>query len=129
VLFLLNDTVFAISGGLELVNRARMPLEAVRTMRLPEVVQAVQTALFDDPDFVRNEPEKAAALCWLLAARSQANAALFVSSLQKPRKPADIGYRLAQVAITTLGSLQALQQQGRSSAAVVNACVWQARAA
>jgi hypothetical protein len=129
VLFLLNDTVFTLTGGMELVTRARMPMDVVRGFRLPDVVDAIQTALLDEPDFIRAQPDKAAALCWLLAARSGANAALFVPSVAKPRKPADIGYRLAQVAITTLGSLQALQQQGRSSAGVVNASVWQARAA
>lgn len=129
MLFLLNDTVFPISGGLELVHRAQLPLEAVRGFRLPEVIVAVQTALLDDPDFPKNEPQRTAALCWLLAARSRANAALFVPSVPRPRKPGDIGYRLAQVGLTTLGSLHALQMQGKTSAAIVNAAVWQARAA
>jgi hypothetical protein len=81
------------------------------------------------PDLPRTQPDKAAALCWVLASRSQANAALFVPNVASPRKPSDISYRLAQVSITTLGSLHGLQQQGRTSPAVVNASVWQAKAA
>ncbi len=129
MLFLLNDTVLMINGGLALVQRAGLPMDAVRGFRLSDAISAMQTAMIEIPDLVKASPDKAAALCWLLASRSQANAALFVPNSAKPRKPADISYRLAQVSITTLGSLHALQQQGRSSPAVVNAAVWQAKAA
>lgn len=129
MLFLLNDTVLMINGGLALVQRAGLPMDAVRGFRLADAITAMQTAMIEMPDLVKASPDKAAALCWLLASRSQANAALFVPNAAKPRKPTDISYRLAQVSITTLGSLHALQQQGRSSPAVVNASVWQAKAA
>jgi hypothetical protein len=128
VLFLLNDQVFQISGGLELANKARMPMEMVRGFRLADVVVAMQSAFVENNDLPRTDPVKAAALCWLLASRSQANAALFLPAA-KCRKPSDVSYRLAQVPITVLGSLNAMQQQGRLSASVVNSSVWQAQAA
>jgi hypothetical protein len=129
LLFLLNDTVLVISGGLALVQRAGLPMEAVRGFKLSDAIAAMQAALVEIPDLARREPDKAGALCWVLASRSQANAALFVPNVATPKKPADISYRLAQVSITTLGSLHSLQQQGRTTPALVNASVWQARAA
>jgi hypothetical protein len=126
--FLFNDRVLTIAGGPEVVTRAGLPAHAVTKFTLPEVILATQTAIMSDPALALNKPVEAAALAWLLSSRTQANAALFLGP-QRCRKPQDVGFRLASVSLTTLGTLKSLQDQGKLTPAMVNASVWQAAAA
>jgi hypothetical protein len=128
VLFLFNDRILTILGGPELVTSAGMPAHVVTGFKLPDAVLAAQTAIMSNPAFASAEPEKAMALAWLIASRSQANAAMFVAPA-RCKQPQQVGFRLATVSLTTLGALKALQDQGRLNPATVNASVWQAQAA
>jgi hypothetical protein len=128
VLFLFNDRVLTILGGPELVVAAGMPAHVVTKFKLADAVLAAQTAVLSRPDFAAAEPEKTMALAWLIASRSQANAAMFVAP-PKCRQPQGVGFRLATVALTTLGALKALQDQGRLTPGTINSSVWQAQAA
>jgi hypothetical protein len=126
--FLLNDRVLTIAGGPEIVTRAGLPAHAVTRFSTPEVILAIQTAIMGNPAFALTNPTEAAALTWLLASRTQANAGLFIGPA-KCRKPQDVGFRLASVSLTTLGTLKSMQDQGKLNPAIVNASVWQSVAA
>lgn len=127
MLFLLNNRIFNLTGGVALTEAAGMPLAMATRFTLPQAIIAAQSAFLATPDLQTSNPTQAAALAFLLASRSQANAALFVVP-QRAKQPSHVNYRLATVAITTLGSLHGLQQQGRSSDDLVNASVWRAAA-
>lgn len=128
MLFLMNDRILTISGGPELCTRAGMPAVVVTQFKLGDAIIAAQTAFLEKPDLPRTDPAKATALAWLIASRSDANAALFVPST-RARRYSDVHYRLATVALTTLGSLNALQAQDRLDAGLINASVWRSAAA
>jgi hypothetical protein len=128
VLFLFNDRVLTIAGGPELVTGAGMPAHVVTSFKLNDCIIAAQTAIMARPNLAHDDPAKATALAWLIASRSQANAVMFVAP-PKCKSHQQVGFRLAAVALTTLGNLKALQEQGKLSAPIVNASVWQAQAA
>jgi hypothetical protein len=127
MLFLLNNRVFNLTGGIALTTAAGMPTSMATKFTLAEAVIAAQTAFLANPDLQVSDPTKAAALAFLIASRSQANAALFVVP-ERSKQPSHVNYRLATVGITTLGSLHGLQEQGRSNDDMVNASVWRAAA-
>lgn len=127
--FLLNDRVFLISGGAELVAKAGLPVNFATQAKFPETIIAMQTAFFDNPNFTKDDPIKAAALCWLINSRSKANSAIFIPSSQKMKSPSQVAYRLATTNITTLGSLKALQDDNRLSSKIINESVWSKLAA
>lgn len=127
MLFLLNNRIFNLAGGVKLAEAAGMPLKMTTRFSLPEVIIATQSAYIANPDLQVSDPVQAAALAFLIASRSQANAGLFVVP-PRATKASHVNYRLATVGITTLGSLHAMQNQGRSSDDIVNASVWRAAA-
>ena len=128
MLFLFNDRVLTLSGGPEVALRAGIPSSAVARYTLPEIILSTQTAIMDIPNLAVSAPEKAAALAWLIASRASANACLFIAP-HKCKRPQDVGFRLATVALTTLGALKTQQDAGRITPAMVNASVWQSAAA
>lgn len=124
MLFLLNDRVLAISGGRDLIDKVGIPANFATRCTLPEAVNALQMAIFEYPDLQKTHPDKAAALAWLLNARSGANAAMFIAPQSKIKYPSQIAYKLATTQITILGALNALQQQGRLTNNIINESIW-----
>lgn len=128
MLFLFNERILTIAGGPELVTGAGMPANIVTGFSLNDCIIAAQTAIMARPNLALEDTGKATALAWLIASRSQANAAMFVAP-PKCKSHQQVGFRLATVSLSTLGNLKALQDQGKLNAPIVNASVWQARAA
>lgn len=128
MLFLFNDRVLRLTGNADFVINSGIPATAVARYTLADSILATQTAVMEVPNLAVESPQKAAALAWLIASRSDANAVLFIAP-PKCRKPQEVGFRLATVALTTLGSLMALQESGKLNSAVINNSVWQSFAA
>ncbi len=128
MLFLFNDQILMIGGGPDVAIKAGIPTHAVARFTLADTILAIQTAFMEIPNLPTGAPEKAKALAWLLASRSNANAALFLVP-PKCKYPQEVGFRLATVSLVTLGNLKNQQDGGKLSANIVNACVWQAQAA
>lgn len=128
MLFLFNDRVLTLTGNADAVINAGIPASAVARYTLNDSILAVQTAIMEMPNLATDVPQKAAALAWLIASRSDANAALFIAP-PKCRRPQEVGFRLATVALTTLGSLKGQQDAGRLTSGLINASVWQSVAA
>jgi hypothetical protein len=124
LLFLLNDGVLTIAGGMDLLERTGLPMALVTQGTQADAIIAMQTAIMECPDLVHRNPEKATALCWLLNAKTQANAALFIPAANKIKSPMQIAYKLGSVDLTTLGALLSLQKQGRLTNNVINQSVW-----
>jgi hypothetical protein len=128
MLFLFNDRVLMLTGNADVVINAGIPAAAVARYTLNDSILAVQTAIMEVPNLASEAPKKAAALAWLIASRSDANAILFIAP-PKCRRPQEVGFRLATVSLTTLGSLKAQQDAGRLTSGIINTCVWQSVAA
>ena len=128
MLFLFNDRVLTLTGNADVVINAGIPATAVARYTLNDCILAVQTAIMDMPNLAAEAPQKAAALAWLIASRSDANAILFIAPL-KCKRPQEVGFRLATVSLTTLGSLKAQQDSGRLTTGIINTSVWQSAAA
>ena len=128
MLFLFNDRVLTITGNADLAINAGIPTAAVARYTLNDSILAVQTAIMEIPNLAAESPQKAAALAWLIASRSSANAILFIGP-PKCKRPQDVGFRLATVSLTTLGSLKSQQDAGRLTAGIINTSVWQSVAA
>lgn len=128
MLFLFNDRVLMITGNADVVINAGIPAAAVARYTLNDSILAVQTAIMELPNLAVEAPQKAAALAWLIASRSDANAILFIAP-PKCKRPQEVGFRLATVSLTTLGSLKAQQDAGRLTSGIINTSVWQSVAA
>ncbi|MCA3691757.1 MULTISPECIES: hypothetical protein [Aquidulcibacter] len=128
MLFLFNDRVLMLTGNADAVINAGIPATAVARYTLNDSILAVQTAIMEMPNLASEAPQKAAALAWLIASRSDANAILFIAP-PKCRRPQEVGFRLATVSLTTLGSLKAQQDAGRLTPGIINTSVWQSAAA
>ena len=128
MLFLFNDRVLMLTGNADAVINAGIPATAVARYTLNDSILAVQTAIMEMPNLASEAPKKAAALAWLIASRSDANAILFIAP-PKCRRPQEVGFRLATVSLTTLGSLKAQQDAGRLTPGIINTSVWQSAAA
>ena len=128
MLFLFNDRVLTITGNADLAINAGIPTAAVARYTLNDSILAVQTAIMEIPNLAAESPQKAAALAWLIASRSNANAILFIAP-PKCKRPQEVGFRLATVSLTTLGSLKSQQDAGRLTAGIINTSVWQSVAA
>ncbi|OYU78537.1 MAG: hypothetical protein CFE32_01130 [Alphaproteobacteria bacterium PA3] len=128
MLFLFNDRVLMITGNADVVINAGIPAAAVARYTLNDSILAVQTAIMEMPNLAVEAPQKAAALAWLIASRSDANAILFIAP-PKCKRPQEVGFRLATVSLTTLGSLKAQQDAGRLTSGIINTSVWQSVAA
>jgi len=128
MLFLFNDRVLTITGNADLAINAGIPKAAVARYTLNDSILAVQTAIMEIPNLAAESPQKAAALAWLIASRSNANAILFIAP-PKCKRPQEVGFRLATVSLTTLGSLKGQQDAGRLTSAIINTSVWQSVAA
>ncbi len=124
LLFLLNDRVLSITGGRELIDKVGLPTNFATRCTLAEAVNALQMAIFEFPELQKTHPDRAAALTWLLNARSGANAAMFMAPHTKIKYPSQIAYKLATTQITILGALNALQQQGRLTNNIINESIW-----
>ncbi len=124
MLFLLNDKVFKIADGASIMNEAGLPMTFATKSSVSQIIIAIQTAFMECPELITKEPVKAAALCWVLNSKSKANCAMFVPSVQKLKSPSQIAYRLANVNLTLLGTLNAMQEQGRLTPRVINENVW-----
>lgn len=124
LLFLLNDRVLKISGGKDLIEKVGLPANFATKSTLPEAINAMQIAIMEVPDLQRSEPDKAAALAWLINSRCGANAAMFMATTPKIKSPSQIAYKLATTSLTTLGSLLALQQQDRLTSNIINESIW-----
>ena len=101
-----------------------MPHQLINKSGLGDIILALQNAFVLDPNFHINQPEKAAALAWILNSKSKANAAVFVPTTAKVKSPAQIGYRLANTDLTILGAFNSLQEQGRLSSNMINDVIW-----
>lgn len=128
MLFLFNDRVLTITGNADLAINAGIPAAAVARYTLNDSILAVQTAIMEIPNLAAESPQKATALAWLIASRSNANAILFIAP-PKCKRPQEVGFRLATVSLTTLGSLKGQQDAGRLTSAIINTSVWQSVAA
>lgn len=128
MLFLFNDRVLTLTGNADVVINAGIPAAAVARYNLNDSILAVQTAIMEMPNLASEAPHKAAALAWLIASRSDANAVLFIAP-PKCKRPQEVGFRLATVSLTTLGSLKAQQDAGRLTSGIINTSVWQSAAA
>jgi hypothetical protein len=124
MLFLFNDRILTLSGNSDVVAKAGIPAASVARFTLIDSILAVQTAIMEIPNLAAEAPEKAAALAWLISSRSDANAILFIAP-PKCKRPQEVGFRLATVSLTTLGSLKAQQDAGRLTSAIINTSVWQ----
>ena len=124
MLFLFNDRVLTITGNADLAINAGIPTSAVARYTLNDSILAIQTAIMEFPNLAAESPEKAAALAWLIASRSKANAILFVAP-PKCKRPQEVGFRLATVSLSTLGSLKGQQDAGRLTSGIINTSVWQ----
>ncbi len=128
MLFLFNDRVLTLTGNADVAINAGIPSSAVAHYTLNDSILAVQTAIMDIPNLAAESAQKAAALAWLIASRSSANAILFIAP-PKCKRPQEVGFRLATVSLATLGSLKAQQDAGRLTSAIINTSVWQSVAA
>lgn len=128
MLFLFNDRILTLTGNADVAINAGIPASAVAHFKLNDCILAVQTAIMDMPNLVAEAPQKAAALAWLIASRSDANAILFIAP-PKCKRPQEVGFRLATVALTTLGGLKAQQDSGRLTSGIINTSVWQSAVA
>lgn len=128
MLFLFNDRVLTITGNADVAINAGIPSSAVANYTLNDSILAVQTAIMEMPNLAAESAQKAAALAWLIASRSNANAILFIAP-PKCKRPQEVGFRLATVSLTTLGSLKAQQDAGRLTSGIINTSVWQSVAA
>ncbi len=124
MLFLLNDRILKIAGGIELLDKAGVPHQLINKSGLGDIILALQNAFVLDPNFHINQPEKAAALAWILNSKSKANAAVFIATTPKVKSPSQIGYRLANTDLTILGAFHSLQEQGRLSSNMINDVIW-----
>lgn len=124
MLFLLNDRVLKTAGGKDLITKVGLPLSFATQCSTAQAVLAMQTAFLEDPNLPVNNPDKAAALAWLLSGRTGANSAMFIYSCAKPKHPHEVAYRLATTSLTILGALNALQEQGKLNTRTINENVW-----
>ena len=128
MLFLLNDKVINLIGGAELLQAAGLPLTMATSYNVNRVIIDMQTAFIKEPNLAQDNPNLAAALCWLITVYSGANSAMFIAP-PKARRPADVGYRLANASLTILGTFKALQDQGRLTTRTINDTIWSKMAA
>lgn len=124
MLFLLNDCVLMISGGKELLERTGFPMNFVAHASASDAVVAMQSAIYENPNLWNENADKAAALCWLLNAKTQANSAMFLPIAPKIKSPNQVAYKLGKTDLTTLGALLSLQKQGRLTNQIINDSVW-----
>jgi hypothetical protein len=121
---LLNDRILKIAGGIELLDKAGIPHQMVNKAGLSDIILALQNEYVLDSNFHINQPEKAAALVWVLNSKSKANTAVFVPTSTKVKSPSQIGYRLANTDLTILGAFNSLQEQGRLNGNMINDVIW-----
>lgn len=129
LLFLLNDRIFKFLGGSDILVSSGMPMSFALNCTVADAVTAMQTAFVEQPELQKTDPVKAAALAYLIASKSGANAAMFVPQSSKVKHPHQVAFRLATVGITVLGTLNSLQEQGRLNSHVINEGVWKKMAA
>lgn len=128
MLFLLNDKVLNLIGGPELLSAAGLPLSMATNYNVTRVIIDMQTAVLKEPNLVNDNPNMAAALCWLITVYSGANSAMFIAP-PKAKRASDVGYKLANASLTILGTFKALQDQGRLTTRTINETIWSKMAA
>jgi hypothetical protein len=126
VLFLLNDVIVETGSVMEAPTSVAARLA---TLDVEAVVELVQESFAKNPNFPHASAEGArrAALMLMLKA-PQLNAALFVAP-HAGCAPLEVSTRFASVSGAALQQLKDLQDEGKLTAAMANACVWACAAA
>lgn len=126
MLFLLNDTL------LEAEPRDVANADVVahlQTLPMQRIVELICEQFLQVPNLPVADPKRAAKAAVMLSVRQpEINAALFIAT---PRPEGGIRYahRLAALGAEVIYELKGLRDQGRLTAGVVNALVWEAAGA
>lgn len=126
MLFLLNDTI------LDFDATGMAPYEVanhIHSLSLQQVIDLVSEAFTKTPTLPSTAPNAACkAAVMLLLKLPQINAALFLPALQ-PDGEVRYASRFAALDPPVIYDLKGMQDRGRLTPGVVNACVWGAAAA
>jgi hypothetical protein len=126
MLFLLNDTVLDLD-----LTTFSAPIEAgrFRALSLPDVMRLGAELFAESPLLHRHEPERAARLAMLIAAKHpEVNAALFVAP-ERGCRPEEVASNFAQVSFEVMAALYARQRDGGLTPADADRQVWRRMAA
>jgi hypothetical protein len=123
MLFLLNNRVFEVGDVSETLKASGFPMAMQGRVKPAEVIQAGLEAFLANPDFPNSNPSQAAGYCALLMTIADANAALFIAP-PGAKAPQQVGWRLADIPITTIARLFSLQTSNSLTPAVINREVW-----
>ncbi|VAV91369.1 hypothetical protein MNBD_ALPHA06-1431 [hydrothermal vent metagenome] len=127
MLFLFNDVIFEIGQPADAIRSGELPVSAAEFSKLQtsEVTLLACEAVFADLQFPHTQPEKAAHMSVLLAAKTGANSILIGAPPQGAREPAEMGVRMAEVSMFTISHLYQLQLGGTLQSVHVHQAVWQ----
>ncbi len=117
--FLFNDVIFQVLNPEAYIAGPEFPLDlaGASRLRVSDLTRVIAEAVTECPDLPAEKPEKAKALCALIAARIDANAMLALPGH---------AVRFADIRMDVMLNLWAMQQRHqRLSPSLVNASVWQ----
>ena len=125
--FLFNDALLDVGEPQQTLADTGCPVppEKVGTMSRAELLSLVQGVFYLEPNFVREKPEKAAALAALIYLKTDANALLCVRTPQV-KVAGEMPVRLAQLSLEVLGDLSRRNQEGQLTPEAIDRAVWAA---
>jgi hypothetical protein len=121
--FLFNDRLIIVPTEVPSLKGLAITPEQATNMPVNVAIATIQRAFIRNPHLMADEPETSEAGAWLLAVRSNINAALFIPR-PKAKYLADVPFRIATVSAITLGKLSVASSQDRLTAAMINQAVW-----
>ena len=126
MLFLFNDVVFDLGDIKVALDNISAPLNPsqVNDLTAAQLNQLVREAIYNDPVFPRNRPDRARDLAVLISHVAPGANALLAVAAPGAEGPKDVGLRYAQITFTTLAYLLRRQDAGPLGADIVNASVW-----
>ena len=125
--FLINDALIEIGEPHKTLAETGCPVapEKLKKMTRAELLALVQGVFFLTPDFVREKPDKAAALASLIYLKTDANALLCVRT-PKVKVSGDMPVRLAQLSLQVLSDLVRRDTEGKLTPESIDRAVWAA---
>lgn len=127
MMFLFNDALLDVGDPRDRLIASGCPVGYADLMAMtpPKVMSVVRQTMFKFPQYPREQPEKAAALCALVQMKTGANALLCVRPPQA-NDPIELPVRLAEVSLPVLGQLAVLRKEGALTPAAIDQVVWMA---
>jgi len=121
--FLFNDRLVIVPTAVPNLQGLGVTPEQTTAMSVNTAIATIQRAFIRNPHLMAEEPETSEAGAWLLAVRSNVNAALFIPR-PRARALADVPFRIATVSAITLGKLSVAANQNKLTASMINQAVW-----